>query len=315
MSNQTITTTTYGTRTFISAEVQQDFDQVRASTFFWKAQPDWPEDDIKFTIPDRTDRRKLIEALMDQQSSPELQDIGYALLTCKKTDRCKSPLCNYCRSRLQSNYQAQVRKKFAAFAKQDIYFLTLLDDLTDTPLQTIPPWITNQRSVLNEVFGHHFKKQISVFGAFEVDVKHPSLFHNNNAKLDLLKEYGLPDENAVAWMPHFHGIIGLDGITADDFRKKMRSRFSKRKQVTLTSLWSDQTKNEALNAIAWYCFKFKYKYAVNLGSSDLSENETASNYDKRFNDDVLRIYTELIHNIRGPRTVQGLIYQWNILKS
>lgn len=313
MSNQTTTTTTYGTRTFISAQVQQDFDQVRKGGFRWKDQPIWHPHDLEISKTARTDRRALITALMDKQSSPELQDIGYELLQCTRTDPCKNPLCNYCRKKLQSTYQARAVKKFAAFEKEDIYFLTLLDDLTDTPLATIPPWITNQRSVLNEVLGYHFGDKVSVYGGFEVDVKDPSMFRDT-ANLALLKEYGLVNQADPAWMPHFHAIVGLEGIAEDEFRCKMRSRFAKKKQVTLSPLWANQTKDEAIRSLTRYCFKFKYSYTVNLGSDGNSHEGTTANYQKRFSDDIMRTYTELLHIIKGPRTVQGLVYQKSIRK-
>jgi hypothetical protein len=308
MSNQNITTTTYGTDLLTSPQVYEDFDQVRADKFFWKAQPSWPTDNVKFSPGEKSDRRILIETLMDEQSSPELQDIGYALLMCNRQNPCKSPLCNYCRSRLQTNYQALAIKKFAAYPKKDIYFLTLLDDLTDRPLQTIPSWITSQRSVLSKVFTHHFEKQISVFGAFEVDVKHPSKFGSN---IDILEEYGLPSKTSPAWMPHYHAIIGLNGVSIDEFRRKLSIHFPKTRQITLCPLWNTQAKDQALSSIARYCFKFKYKYAVNLGSHAQSEDGIRRNYDKRFDDNVLRTYAELIHQIKGSRTAQGVAHQYN----
>lgn len=313
MSNTPLSTKTYGTGLVTPQEVVEDYDKVREGGFRWKDQPIWYPHELEVGETARTDRKILITALMDEQSPPELQDIGYALLQCERIDPCKSPLCNYCRSKLQTTYQARAVKKFAAFEKKDIYFLTLLDDLTYTPLATIPPWITNQRSVLNEVLGYHFGDKVSVYGGFEVDVKDPSMFRDT-ANLALLKEYGLVNQANPAWMPHFHAIVGLEGITEDEFRRKMRSRFAKKKQVTLSPLWPNQTKDEAIRSLTRYCFKFKYRYTVNLGSDDKSHEGTTANYQKRFSDDVMRTYTELLHIIKGSRTVEGLVYQKSIRK-
>jgi hypothetical protein len=111
-----------------------DVDAVRQRTYRWKDQPLWPTKKITFTPSDRTNRRKLIEALLDVSATENQMSIGYELLMCSKYHPCRSPLCNSCRTRFQDAFEKRVFGYFGATNQNKLFSLTLLDDLTYDPI-------------------------------------------------------------------------------------------------------------------------------------------------------------------------------------
>ncbi len=135
---------------FISPAMMVDIAAINQRQYRWINQPLWPQKNISFSKPDRTNRRKLIEALLAKGSIDELLSIGYRLLMCSPSTPCRSPLCNSCRTKLQDRYQARVLKYFGKTHRDDLFWLTILDDLTYDPLQDVPEC---QRRSKNRPFG------------------------------------------------------------------------------------------------------------------------------------------------------------------
>ena len=216
-----------------------------------------------------------------------------------------SPLCNFCRTRLQDRYQERVLRYFEGTQRDNLIWLTVLDDLIYDPGVAVPERIKELRLLTRRLFNRQFQKQVRAFGAFEIDVKRPDQVSNENGATDLLRQYGLRDDPEVAYMPHLHAIIALDGISADDFGDKLRTKFQKPSQVSIGGLWRGKTKSENLATLARYSFKFRYQFADNILRDKPS-------YGKRFDDETLRSYTRLVHSIKGQRGVRGFEFMYNL---
>lgn len=290
---------------FISPDMKRDITAIKQRKFRWMDQPLWSQQKISFTSTDRTNRRKLIEALITDGASDKLISIGYQLLICSRTNRCGSPLCNFCRTHLQDLYQKRVLQYFKDTHRDDLIWLTVLDDLIYDPGIAVPARIKQLRISMRALFKRQFQKQVRAFGAFEIDVKRPDQVSNENGATDLLKKYGLRDEPEVAFMPHLHAIIALDGISPDDFAENLRTQFQKPSQVSISSLRTYKTKEDNLATLARYSFKFRYQFADNI----LRERPS---YGNRFDDETLRSYTQLVHSIKGQRGAIGFEFRYNL---
>lgn len=270
----------------------------------WKPQPLWPTKNVSFNTNDKTKRRKLIEALFAPSSSQDLQSLGYELFCCNSDQRCGSPFCNYCRTKMQNRYQERVLEYFKIDAEENIFFLTILDDLSYTPTVEIPKRITQLKTSLREFCKNHMGKTAKVFGAFEIDVKRTQQLAPKAEQL-LNNFYNLQDQLDDAFMPHFHGIIVLDGTSRDAFRKKLKKLFPKPYQISLSKLHDGKSKEINLATLARYMTKFRYQYADNILSAKPS-------YGSRFDDDTLRSYVETIQSTKGKRGVRGLEFSYNL---
>jgi len=284
---------------------EADVDAVRRRTYRWKDQPLWPTKKITFTASDRTNRRKLIEALLDVSATEKQTAIGYQLLKCSKEFRCGSPLCNSCRSRIQDAFEERVFRYFGATNQNNLFSLTLLDDLTYDPIIDAHEQIKKLRISVRGCLQRHFEKNVRAFDAFEIDVKRPGLYEENNQAVDWLCQYGFQQDVGRAFMPHLHAIIELDGVSVKGFRAKLRSVYIKPSQVTVAALRSGNTKEENLKKLARYPIKFRYQFADNILRNQPS-------YGSRFDYDTLRTYAEVVHAIKGSRAVRGFEFNYNL---
>jgi hypothetical protein len=282
-----------------------DINAVRRRTYRWKDQPLWPTKKIAFTASDRTNRRKLIEALFDIDATDKQRSIGNTLLKCSKEFRCGSPLCNSCRTSFQDAFEERVFRYFGATNQSNLFSLTLLDNLTYDPINDAHEQIRKLRISVRGCLQRHFQKSVRAFGAFEIDVKRPDLNEENSQAVDLLRRYGFQKDAGRAYMPHLHAIIELDGISAREFRAKLRSVYTKPSQITVAALRSGNTKEENLTKLARYPIKFRYQFADNILRNKPS-------YGSRFDDDTLRTYAEVVHAIKGSVAVRGFEFNYNL---
>lgn len=290
---------------FISPAMMQDMAAINQRQYRWKDQPLWPQKKVSFSKPDRNNRRQLINALVAEGSSNELLSIGFRLLMCSRSKPCGSPLCNYCRTKLQDRYQARVLRYFGKTHRDDLFWLTILDDLTYDPLQDVQGRFRKLRVSFREFLKRNCHKDARVFGAFEIDVKRHDLIDDNDAAIQTLQQYGLRNEPEPAYMPHLHAIVSLDGITRDELDRQLTSLYARPSQVRLMSMRPGQTKIENLSNLARYMFKFRYQFADNI-------LRDRSAYGKRFDDKTLRVFTQLVHSIKGDRGAIGLEFRYNL---
>ncbi len=287
---------------FINSNTVTD---IRQRKYRWIDQPFWPTTNIVFTKRDRSNRRKLIEALLAINANNTQIAIGLQLLECTRANPCGSPLCNFCRTRFQDAFQNRVLNYFGGSNQANLFSLTILDDLTYTPVVDAEAQIKKLRISVNGCLRRHFGKQVRVFGAFEIDVKDPILNVPNSKAVSLLGQYGYQQNAGDAFMPHFHAIVELDGIDVKDLKAKLRSVYTKPSQVTVTPLHPNNTQIKNLSNLARYPIKFRYQYADNIMRGRPS-------YGSRFDDSTLRIYAEVVHAIKGSRAVRGFEFNYNL---
>lgn len=297
-------------------EMRDEIDEINnpARRYRWIGQPLWPykkqfKTNMRRTFlsaRDKTNRRKLIEALVHPTSSNELRIIGYEILTCCPSFRCRSPLCNYCRTKMQNSYEDRMLRYFKNSNHDDLYWLTILSDVTYNPIDDVALELEMLKDKLRRRFQHpKLSKNISAFGAIEIDVKHPDQFSDNLLARKMMKEYQLINNGQVAYMPHMHLVVDLKEISAVDFRKHLTDKFSKMKQITLSPLRKSNSKEHNLSTLARYCFKFRYQFSNNI-------LRAKSSYGVRFDDDTLREYTQVIHSIKGQNGVVGCEFRYNL---
>ena len=289
---------------------EQEVKEIRSqSRIIWRpdSQPLWPVKNITFTNNDKYLRRHLIKALMASVASDDLQVLGYCIFKCSPSYPCKSPLCNYCRTKIQKRYQNRVLKYFNSAMKKNIFWVTILDDLTYDPVKDVPK---RSVSLKRKIKGAFQKSPVichaRVFAAFELDVKKTDQMEENNAAINLLSQYGLLDNGEAAFMPHYHAIVAIDDMTTpEQLAGELRKIFSKSKQVSVGRLHLDKTKEDNLKTLARYMFKFRYQFADNILKDKPS-------YGSRFDDDTLRLYAQAVHSIIGERGLVQYDLSYNL---
>jgi hypothetical protein len=305
MTKTPVQSTINNPKLFISPSMKDVFKTIQDSNYRWKDQPFWPQKRISFTTKDRGNRRRLIEALVSKKSTDELRSIGYQLLECTRVNPCGSPLCNYCRTKLQDKYQKRVLQYFGNTASENLIWLTILDDLTYDPMNDAQRQIDKMRSSLRGLLDRNFPKQVRLFGGFEIDVKLPKNLADSDSN-NLLLEYGLQDNNKRACMPHLHAIVDLGKISRQIFSNRLKNYFSKSSQISTSKLRPEYTKEDNLISLARYPFKFRYQFADNI----LRERPS---YGSLFDVDTLMKYTQVIHSLKGQRGVIGFEFRYNHL--
>lgn len=289
---------------------QQEVADIRSqSRIIWRpdSQPLWPVKNITFTDNDKSLRRRLIKALMSTSATDELQILGYRIFKCSPSYPCKSPLCNYCRTKIQDRYQRRVLKYFKTAKKKNIFWVTILDDLTYSPVTDVPKRSVSLKRKIKGAFQKSpIIRHAKVFAAFELDVKKPSQIEENEEAIDLLTEYGLLDNDEAAFMPHYHAIVAVDDmVDKAQLAGELRKILLKSKQVSVGRLHIDKTKEDNLKTLARYMFKFRYQFADNILKDKPS-------YGNRFDDDTLRLYAQSVHSIIGKRGLVQYDLSYNL---
>lgn len=287
-----------------STSAQLALAQIRQRTYRWKDQPFWPLKGIAFTPTDRTNRRKLIEALVADGNGFDQQMLGYQLLQCDGNKQlCGSPLCNFCRTHQQNSFEARMLKYFGNSNRQNLFWLTILNDLSYQPLTDIPLQLERYRVSVREFFKRHYGKQVRALGAFEIDVKSP--IDATDPAANLLTEYGWQANGQPPYMLHLHAVVELDGWSPQAFGDELRQLYAKTKQVTVKPLLTNKPLTENLSSMARYCLKFRYQFADNILRDKPS-------YGSRFDDDTLLSYAALVHKLKGERGVTGFNFRYNL---
>lgn len=275
--------------------------------FAWNDQPFWPKEGIQFNPNDKSHRRKLITALADKRCSPALNQLAYELYMCSSDTQCGSPLCNYCRTRLQDRIEKRVLSYFGESKRSELRFLTVLHDVTYSPVTDAPKLQKYLKRKMKRVFENApTLKNMKVFGGFELDAKKPSTMENKEEAVSLLRQYGMVSSSAVAYMPHFHAIVDLNSTDVQVLKSALRAVFSKPKQISVGSLYKDKTKEYHLGKLARYMFKFRYHFADNI----LREKPS---YGTIFDDQTMYDFSDaLLVMTKGKRGARSFEFKYNL---
>lgn len=306
MSNSNNLKPTTFPRIFIN---QGDIGRIQSGNrIIWRSehQPVWPTKKIFYNDDDHTRRKMLIRALTSPTASPEVQNIGADLFCCGTSGYfCNSPLCNHCRTNYQDRYQKKILNTFKGYNSNDLYWLTIIDDLTYDPINHVPQWKRNFKDRIKRNMKSIFGNSAKLYGALEIDAKQTSKIVANQKAFDLLSEYGLDTSHPVAYMPHFHGIVAVQGTSASAFGDKLRDNFTKSHQISVSRLHIDKSKRKNISNMARYMFKFRYQFADNIKVDKPS-------YKTRFDDDTMRTYAQVIHDMKGDNGLRGFIVNHNL---
>lgn len=267
--------------------------------------PDWPTRSVLFTDTLRYDWRDMIKALTDENNATSDQiQLGYEIFMCSMDHPCGSPLCNYCRLRHQKRYTKRVLETFNATPEKNIYFLTVLDDITYSPEIDAPL----RKDYLKQKIKTTLKsdpatEHIRMMGMFELDLKSASTYINKPKQEKLLKDhYSLFKNSHVGWMPHFHALIDIGDTHLDVVKDILRDVFDKPYQIDARPMYTDPTKEENLTDLAHYMLKFKIRYAENI----MCEK---AQYKRRFGPGIMRRYASVLNAMgcrRGARSFEIL---------
>ena len=273
----------------------------------WSSQPLWKMKNGQFTKEDKTGRRKLITALVQSNNSAKLIQHGYELYMCSSDFRCGSPLCNFCRTHIQDRIEQRVLRYFGSSRRNDIYFLTVLDDLIYNPVVDAQAQQQYLKRKIKRVFeNHQTLSNTRMFGGFELDVKNTAQALNAQKALETLKHYGLDPTRPVAYMPHFHAIVDLNGHSIAACEQALRQKFTKPYQISLSEMHTGNTKAYHLGRLARYMFKFRYQFADNIMRAKPA-------YGKWFDDQTLCPYAEaLLSMTTGKRGARSFELMFNL---
>lgn len=281
---------------------QRDIAYIQANKYpIWRNQPLWPQKNIMFTPSDNTRRRNLIRILTASQTT---QALGYQIFKCERTQKCGSPLCNYCRTKLQDRYEKRVDNYFTNAQQSRLCWITIIDDLTYKPVNDFPKWVPNfKERIKYGLENSPFLKSSRAFGAFEIDVKNPAQL--KPAALKTLAHYGLVNNTDIAYMPHFHAIIQIDFDEIKFVRTALKKIFKTKNQVHVAPITKYPTKEENLRELSRYMFKFRMQFAdnVNLGKSK---------YGSDFDDVTMHTYAQAVHSIISQRGIRQYEFMYNL---
>ncbi len=228
---------------------------------------------------------------------------------CQKSKPCLSPFCPFCRATMQANNVATCQRIFSAAPKSNLCFLTVLLPVTYSPQQSIHAAIQSCRRSVSNIFQHRMYKSIKLYGAFEIDVKMPSLVVNKPMSLSVLNALGFNrHNNSAAYLLHFHAIIDLSNHSKATFRKSLTRVFNKPYQVRLTKLRSDFTKSQSITNIANYMLKFRTQHSNNLFGNQATGK---AKYGSFFGNALLQSYVKLIHSLLPTNRINALIIRKN----
>lgn len=290
----------------VTPDMQQVIDDINGlgNPFDWPRQPRWrysrtPKDlsrDVYMNADDISRRKALIKALVEPIGSAQLQKIGLQILHCTVKAPCGSPLCNRCRTEMQNKTEDKALRFFSSSNHSDLYFLTVIDELTYNPVQDMAKsWGSLKRRLKDCFKDPAVKNKFTAYGLFEVDVKVPQ---QTQVQHNFLKLYGWTQSNNYGFMPHFHAIVDLQGNDPGEFRKHLRKTFTRLKQVMLKPYDTGQSQNRNIRSLSRYMCKFRYQYADNV----IVQKST---YKNCFEPALLRQYTELTHEMMGNRSLRN----------
>jgi hypothetical protein len=165
------------------------------------------------------------------------------------------------------------RRLLQAFSQtpaSDLRFLTLLCDLSYHPRSELPAKRSKLKRQLDAVLNDVPAKP-RVYGAYELDVKHPQYARSSRAR-EVLGQLGMSfgGQQQNSYLLHLHAIVDLNGVSNDTLKQHLKDRFPGRWRVRCTNLWSSRTVEENLYVLGQYMTKTRLQYSDNLYGSSAS---------------------------------------------
>jgi len=288
-----------------------DFDpstvaQINSGTYDWKQQPRWATD-IPFTAHHRKQRRTIIERLCeDAVGDPDAADIGLDMLKCSRTFPCGSPFCPFCRHKQQEQRAKKALNKFAATAKDEMTFLTILHPVTYDPMHDASTHIRYIRDSVRNALNHRRYKQVRMLGAFEIDVKRSQDAKTPRSNQVLTALNMNTTSRQPAYLVHLHTLVDLGGIPRKQVRRVFTRAFDKPYQVRLSHLRYDINKDASIERIARYMFKFRAQFSDNLFGKEV---ELRAKYKELYPAPLMREYVQLIHSLKTNNGFKGFRFE------
>ena len=282
--------------------------QINAGTYDWTNLPRWVNS-IPVTAHHLKQRRTIIERLCeDPVGKKDAAEIGINILECSKTIPCGSPFCPYCRHKEQQKRSVKALAKFANTAKSEMTFLTILHPVTYDPMADARDHIDDLRSSVRNALNYRGFNQVKMLGGFEVDVKRRQEAQSKRSRR-VLTALDMDTTSAKsAFLVHLHSLVDLGGHSKDDVRSAFAGVFDKPYQVRLSYLRSDMGKDESIDRIARYMFKFRVQFADNLYANEVG---LRARYNQLYPGELMREYVPLIHSLKTNNAFKGLHFKYN----
>ena len=272
----------------------------------WRDQPLWPKASVSFSQKDDYHRRAILRALTAPEAPKELQDLGYQIFMCSRSHECGSPFCHHCRHKLGKRYLKRIKQYFSDEDMNDLFWITVLDDLTYDPVADIPKWIDPFRNRLKRsVKNSPMLNEAKLFGLIELDAKKPVEFEDENSSRQTLSYYGMKATDEVAYMPHFHGIVAVPSSMRDYVGDELRREFTKPSQVTVKPFFQHKTKADNLKELTKYMMKYRTRFSDNVKNGKPA-------YGSDFSPDVMRSFVQAVHASKGDRGIRKFEIKLNL---
>ena len=190
--------------------------RVNDGTYDWTKLPRWVNS-IQATNHHLRQRKTIIERLCEDPIGDwDAAKIGLDMLECSKTDPCGSPFCPYCRHKAQEKRSKTALTKFAATAKSDMTFLTILHPVTYDPFYDAQAHIDYLRDSVRNALNFRGLSQVRMLGAFEIDVKRRQEAANDRSKKVLTALEMDITSQKPAYLVHLHSLVDLGGIPREE---------------------------------------------------------------------------------------------------
>ena len=282
--------------------------RINDGTYDWTKLPRWVNS-IPVTAYHLRQRKTIIERLCeDPVGDWDAAIIGLDMLECSKTYPCGSPFCPYCRHKVQENRSKTALTKFAATAKSEMTFLTILHPVTYDPFHDAQGHIDQLRNSVRNALNFRGFNQVRMLGAFEIDVKRREDARAFRSK-QVLTALGMDTTwHKPAYLVHLHSLVDLGGHSRKEVRRVFTGVFDKPYQVRLTYLHRDKGKDESIDRVARYMSKFRTQFSDNLYGK---ERGLKVQYRELYPAPLMREYVKLIHSIKIDNGFKGLRFKYH----
>lgn len=137
-------------------------------------------------------------------------------------------------------------------------------------------------------------------GAFEIDAKFSSEVLTANQQRALAPLGFVEGEGRPFYLLHWHAVVDLAGIDAEDFRAALTDRlYPHPYQIKLQGLRGDKDKAENLRDLATYMLKFRLQRSDSVRAEDDQEESDfkRTQYTNLYRPEITREVVKAVHRI------------------